>query len=266
VRFGLHQGEGLGSVQAFGTGPLRVIRFNWTGSRLEARVLAGNAGRDLGRARVVADGQHHRHRVLGPGQADFMPLGLELVSRLAGGLDQRLQAGAAGPRNEGERPVRVLLEVAWLDGCREGADLECDRLGNGIDAGGATQGKAGVKFKTTLVRLAVQVDLELGVEVAEGLLPAGDLIICVGEGNRYRVKIQIAIALPVSVYVTPLVRLTFPLAITSRIPPTRTGPCAVWFITTGLPVLWAVIVKLTTVVSSVTLALNAALKLAGARS
>ena len=115
MRFGLHQGEGLGSVQAFGTGPLRVIRFNWTGSRLEARVLAGNAGRDLGRARVVADGQHHRHRVLGPGQADFMPLGLELVSRLAGGLDQRLQAGAAGPRNEGERPVRVLREVAgWL--------------------------------------------------------------------------------------------------------------------------------------------------------
>ena len=115
LRFGLHQGEGLGSVQAFGTGPLRVIRFNWTGSRLEARVLAGNAGRDLGRARVVADGQHYRHRVLGPGQAHFMPLGLELVSRLAGGLDQRLQAGAAGPRNEGERPVRVLREVAgWL--------------------------------------------------------------------------------------------------------------------------------------------------------
>ena len=51
----LPQGEGLGSVQAFGTGSLRVIRFNCTGPRLVARVLVIDVGRlDC---RELAEGQ-----------------------------------------------------------------------------------------------------------------------------------------------------------------------------------------------------------------
>ena len=52
-------------------GSFRALRSNWTGSRLEARVLVGNAGLDRRSAAVVADGQSHRHRIHGPGQVGY---------------------------------------------------------------------------------------------------------------------------------------------------------------------------------------------------
>jgi len=137
-------------------------------------------GRDRGRAGVAADGECHLHWVFGPGQIGALRLRLEGVSQRVRGLDNRLQPHAVDDAVEGERSVLtltlvlvalvlVLSEGARRDGGGEGADLECDRLGNGIDPGrGAAQGEAGLKFKAILVWLAIQVDLELGVESKEG--------------------------------------------------------------------------------------------------
>src|ERR1700731_3915008 len=143
-------------------GHWRVIRFNWTGSPLEARVLAGNLGRDRGRAAVIADGQHHRHRVRGPGQTGATRLRVERVAQGPRPRDDRLQPHAADLPVEAERSVLVLMlvpvlvlvltEGAGRDRDGEGADGQRDRLGGGIDpvAGGAAQGEAGLKFKAIL--------------------------------------------------------------------------------------------------------------------
>jgi hypothetical protein len=69
-----------------------------------------NVGPDRGRAGVVANGQHHRHRVRGSSQAGVPRLHVERVSQGAGRLDQRLQAHTFDDPLEAERPVLVRRE------------------------------------------------------------------------------------------------------------------------------------------------------------
>src|ERR1700682_4237555 len=131
-----------------------------------------NVDRDRGGAAVGADGEAHRHWVRGPGQVGALRLGVERVSQGARPLDQRLQPHAFEDPVEGERPAvvlaLVLFEGAGRDGDGEGAYLERDRIGNGIDPGrGAAQGEVGLKLKAILLRVAVQVDLEPGLEGEE---------------------------------------------------------------------------------------------------
>ena len=60
-------------------------------------------------------------------------LRMERVSQSAGGFDKRLQALATDHPLKGERPILVFPEGARWDGGGEGANLERDRLGKGID-------------------------------------------------------------------------------------------------------------------------------------
>jgi hypothetical protein len=61
---------------------------------------------------------------------------------------------------KGERPVQLLREGPGREGGGEGANLERDRLGHGIDSGrGAAQGELGTKVKDGR---AVEIDGERG--------------------------------------------------------------------------------------------------------
>jgi hypothetical protein len=65
-------------------------------------------------------------------------------------------------------PVKSAPFATALNACRERPYLECHRLDDGMNPWrGAAQGEVGLKFKAILFRLAVQADLELGVEGEE---------------------------------------------------------------------------------------------------
>jgi hypothetical protein len=131
---------------------------------LEACVLVEYEGVDRCRAGVAADGQHHRHLIFGPGQIGVLRRRGEGVTHGARRRDQRLHIHATYDPREGEQGTE-LLELAGRDGGREGADLEGNRLGQGIDRGrGHAQGKARLKREGIFCFVGVDLELEVRAE------------------------------------------------------------------------------------------------------